>query len=142
MKTIVDKDRERKLRKLHKIAAAIKRDKERGKVLFLYHAPDNHSYEYYKSERAAKTAAEFEVPKFDAVDGSLTHFETDFGDIEKIDLDFVIGTLELHQNPFPCCMSRCDSYPYKWLQDAEDLFLSDPNDRNGGWDEKLFPDDK
>ena len=142
MKSSVDKDREKKLRKLDKIVAAIKRDKARGKKLFHYRDPDNHVYEYYKSERSAKSAAKIEVPKFDAVDGSLTHFETDYKDYENIDLDFVIGTLELHQNPFPCCVCHGDSYPYKWLQDAEDLFLTDPNDRKSGWDERLFPEDK
>ena len=147
---IVDKDRERKLKKLDKIIAAIQRDDERGNQLFSYYHPyRRRHYAYFKTLRTAKSIARSEGCMGFA-DGTVADDPLDFKNFGKVQLHLIIESLICHRNPlgldtddfFIMGHAFIYKYPYKWLQDIEDLFSYRDSDNQLCRSEMLFPDEK
>ncbi len=131
-------ERNDKLGGMESIIRAVERDRAKGRRLFLYADAKEAVYDYYRSERTARIANKDERMIMGG-DGSLLRVETVYPDVEEISLEWILDLLTDHINPFGYIPHSHSEYPYGWMRDMEDLFLSDPNDPHGGWDECLFP---
>jgi len=134
--------REEKLEKLERIVEAIKRDKKRGKKLFFVGDTTQAKCDYYRTEIGAKRANRSQRELLDS-EGCFERMETVYPDIEEIDLGNFLDYLS-RRNPMNPFMDLCHSssaYPYKWLQDIEDLFVTNSDDKSKGWEDYLFPED-
>jgi hypothetical protein len=138
-----EKAREEKLAKLRKIIATIEKDKKRGKRLFFFGGwPDQVGvYDYYKSKRTAQIENKREEAFYEE-DGCLNRTETIYPNVDEVDMDDFMLYLRNKENPFNHYYYSYSDYPYQWMQEISDLFLSDSEGRRSGWNEYLFPDEE